>query len=53
MKRVKITMILDVSDDHFDEMQEVKNDILSGKLQREMLRDEKCLNCKATFEELK
>ena len=47
-------MILDITEDHYmNGVYELKNEILSGKLQREMLEANKCLKCTATFEELK
>jgi ketol-acid reductoisomerase len=54
MKTVKITMILRVTDEHYEsEIKEVKADILSGKFQREMKEPNKTLDAKVTFELIK
>lgn len=55
MRKVKITLTLSISEKVYqEEMMEVKNDILSGKYQREIMKDtEGVEKVKATFEELK
>jgi len=54
MKTVKITMILRVTDEFYeDEILVTKSDILSGKFQREMKVPNKVLDSKVTFELLK
>jgi hypothetical protein len=56
MKEVKLTMIMKVSDEYYEkELKELKDEILSGEHQREMMKDAKKFNkgiitYKATFE---
>jgi hypothetical protein len=55
MKIVKLTAIVTMTEDHYDKgMKDLKNEILSGKFQREMVDQEKgkILKVKATFEDL-
>lgn len=57
MRTVKITMTVRCTEDHYQtKMVEIKNDILSGKMQREFFADYKddgVQEIKATFEEIK
>jgi len=57
MKKVKISITLTIPDEVYysDKIQNIKNEILSGKLQRDT-KDEwgdKVIDCKTTFETLK
>lgn len=56
MRTVKITMTIRCTEDHYqDTLVEIKNDILSGKMQREFFTDYKGDGVQkiiATFEEL-
>jgi len=62
MKKIKLTMVLTVSDEFFNgkQMQEMKNEILSGKYQRDILTgyqykhsDKDVSKCTVTLEEIK
>jgi|TARA_R110000787_G_scaffold40193_5_gene100189 ketol-acid reductoisomerase len=56
MKEVKLTMIMKVSDEYYEEeLKKLKDEILSGEHQRDMMKDAKRFNkgmkaYKATFE---
>lgn len=54
MKTVRIVFELKVTDDFFDnDLKELKNSILSGSYQRELVDGKNCIKAKATFEEIK
>lgn len=55
MRTIKLTAIVTMTEDHYNNgMAELKNEILSGKFQREMVEQDKgkVLKVKATFQEL-
>lgn len=57
MKKIRLTIETTVTDEFFEaELKHLKNDVLSGKFQREMMNDSKdkgVKKVKATYEELK
>jgi len=57
MKKIRLTMEMTVTDEFFEaELKDLKNDVLSGKYQREIMNDAKdkgVKKVKAVFEELK
>ena len=57
MKKFKVTMTMTVSEEYFKtEAMKMKNDILSGKMQREIIDESKnksIIKCIATFEVIK
>jgi uncharacterized protein YihD (DUF1040 family) len=57
MKKIRLTIVMSVTDEFFAaELKDLKNDILSGKYQREMVDDAKdkgVKKVKVTYEELK
>ena len=56
MKKIRVTITIDVSDELYEkEILEMKNDILSGKMQRDMINDptnKGITKCTATFEDI-
>ena len=56
MKKIRITITMDVSDELYEkEFLEMKNNILSGKIQRDMVGDphnKGITKCTATFEDI-
>ena len=57
MKKIRLTMEMTVTDEFFEaELKDLKKDVLSGKYQREIIKDTKdkgVKKVKAVFEELK
>ena len=54
MKKIKITVDMTVTNDFYEKhMLELKNDILSGNSQREILKDEGIKKITVFYEELK
>lgn len=57
MKKIRLTIETTVTDEFFEaELKHLKNDVLSGKFQREMMNDSKdkgVKKVKAIYEELK
>jgi hypothetical protein len=63
MKKIKIILTCTVSDKYYEsDMLELKNNILSGKFQRDFIKDanrsvfkdkeNNAMNCKVTFEDI-
>ena len=54
-RKIKISMILVVTEEHFQsDYKELKDDIFSGKMQRDMVdKDQGVLKCTMTTEEIK
>lgn len=54
MKKIRMTVTLEVTDEYYEELSRMKHEINSGEMQRDFIKDSKggVLKIKATFENL-